>query len=140
MIKNEKTIFINNTVLFYYPTIQGIYLFGSYLSEDEWPDSDIDLALLLPRGLAKQEGNLAVSACRHVLENRLGKPVDLLNARLVSTVMQMQIVTGGRLIYTGDTYAVQEFEMLTFSYYQKLNDERREILEAFEESRKAFNV
>lgn len=30
-----------------------------------------------------------------------------------------------------DTRAPDEFEMRTLSYYQKLNEERREILEAF---------
>ena len=140
MDHDEKIEFIINTVLNHYPTVQGIYLFGSYLTEDEWKDSDVDLALLLPHELAKREGALAFSDCRHALEDGLVKPVDLLNARLVSTVMQMQIVTTGRLLYTGDEYAVQEFEMLTFSYYQKLNDERREILEAFQATGKAYGV
>lgn len=140
MHHNEKTEFIVNTVRNHYPTVQGISLFGTYLTEDEWKDSDIDLALLLPRLLAKEVGSLAVSDCRHALEDEFGKPVDLLNARLVSTVMQMQIVTTGRLLYTGDEYAVQEFEMLTFSYYQKLNEERREILEAFQATGRAYDV
>ncbi len=137
---NDKIEFIIKTVLHYYPTVQGIYLFGSYLTEDEWKDSDVDIALLLPHELAKREGALAVSECRHALEDELEKPVDLLNARLVSTVMQMQIVTTGRLLYTGDEYTVQEFEMLTFSYYQKLNEERREILEAFQATGRAYDV
>jgi PHD/YefM family antitoxin component YafN of YafNO toxin-antitoxin module len=33
-----------------------------------------------------------------------------------------------RRIYCADAYAADEFEMLTLSYYQKLNEERREIL------------
>jgi len=33
-----------------------------------------------------------------------------------------------RRIYTGDEYAAEEFEMLTLSYYQKLNEERAGVL------------
>lgn len=42
----------------------------------------------------------------------------------------MQII-GGELIIQADKHAVAEFEMLTLSYYQKLNEERRELLEEF---------
>ncbi len=39
---------IVRTVLDHYPDTQAIYLFGSYGTENEWPDSDVDIALLLP--------------------------------------------------------------------------------------------
>lgn len=118
------------TVMQHYPDVQGIYLFGSFLTEDEWPDSDIDLALLLPPLVAKQVRSLAGSDCALELAALLGKEVDLLNARMVSTVFQKEIVMSGRLLYCADRYAVDEFEMLTLSYYQKLNEERREIIAA----------
>lgn len=61
------------------------------------------------------------------LTTALGRDVVLLNARLVTTVFQMAIIFG-ELIYCANRYAVDEFEMLTMSYYQKLNEERAEIL------------
>ena len=36
------------TVLGDYPHTQAIYLFGSWGTEDEWPTSDVDMAVLLP--------------------------------------------------------------------------------------------
>lgn len=33
-----------------------------------------------------------------------------------------------RRIYCGDLYAADEFEMLVLSFYQKLNEERAEVL------------
>ena len=39
-----------------------------------------------------------------------------------------------------DNDAVAEFEMLTLSYYQKLNEERQAILEAFHETGRAYAV
>lgn len=119
---------ITKTALEYYPDVQGIYLFGSHLTEDEWPDSDVDIALLLPPDAAKKERSFAMSECSLALARILNKEVDLLNARTVSTVFQNEIISKGRLLYCADRYAVVEFEMLTMSYYQKLNEERAEII------------
>jgi predicted nucleotidyltransferase len=119
---------ITNTVLQYYPDAQGVYLFGSYLTEDEWPDSDVDIALLLPPDAAKSIRSVAMSECAVALAKFLKKDVDLLNVRTVSTVFKNEIVTKGRLLYCADRYAVDEFEMLTLSYYQKLNEERADII------------
>ena len=119
---------IIQTVLAHYPTVQGIYLFGSCMTADEWPDSDVDIALLLPPFEAKQERHLAISECTLELSRSLGKEVDLLNARTVSTVFRKEIVSKGRLLYCGDRFAVDEFEMLTLSLYQKLNEERGDII------------
>ncbi|MGB3218855.1 MAG: hypothetical protein WBD79_15760, partial [Anaerolineae bacterium] len=64
--------------------------------------------------------------------------VDLVNGREVSTVFQKEIIRSGRRIYTADDNAVAEFEMLTLSYYQKLNEERAAILQVFRETGKAY--
>ena len=124
----------------FYPSLQGIYLFGSYQTEREWPDSDVDIAILFPHDIAAMEKSLVFSACKTKLEEFLGKEVDLINIRLVSTVFQFQIVTTGRLIFGSDQRAVAEFEMLTLSYYQKLNEERSGILQEFYKTGKAYNV
>lgn len=121
---------IARIVLGQYPTVLGIYLFGSFMTEDEWPDSDVDIALLLPPLEAKQAHHLAISDCAAELARSIGRDVDLLNARTVSTVFQKEIVTKGRLIYCSNRYAVDEFEMLTLSSYQKLNEERAGIIES----------
>ncbi len=63
-----------------------------------------------------------------------------MNARLVSTVFQKEIIGSGRLIYAADPYAVDEFEMLVMSYYQKLNEERKDILESFYRTGRAYAV
>lgn len=119
---------ITETVLIFYPDVQGIYLFGSYQTGDEWPDSDVDIALLLPPDVAKQQSNLAMSECCFTLAEALNKDVDLLNLRTVSTVFRKEVVTKGRLLFCADRFAVDEFEMLSLSYYQKLNEERGEII------------
>ena len=131
---------IVETVLVHYPAVQGIYLFGTHGTENEWPDSDVDVALLLPHQQAGEEKNLAMSPCSIALENALHKDVDLVNVRQVSTVFQKEIIGGGALIHCADRYAVDEFEMLVISYYQKLNEERRYILESFYRTGRAYAV
>lgn len=123
-----------------YPNVQAVYLFGTYGTADERPDSDVDIALLLPHDEAKAAGSLLMSDLRFVLEARLGRNVDLINLRTVSTVLQKEIVATARRIDCADWNATAEFEMLVLSMYQKLNEERREILEDFFRTKRAYAV
>ena len=125
----NETDKIITTVLKYYPDVQAVYLFGSYGTDEAWTDSDVDIAVLLPHGKSHKAGSLVMSDLRFELERLLGRGVDLINLRQVPTVLQKEIVMADRRICQSDEYAADEFEMLTFSYYQKLNEERREILE-----------
>ena len=115
-------------VLSAYPKTQAIYLFGTYGTDSEWPDSDVDIALLLPPADAKEIGTLMMSPLRFELEGLLKKDVDLINLRQVSTVLQKEIVFSERRIHCAAEYASEEFEMLVLSFYQKLNQERAEVL------------
>ena len=114
----------------HHPDVQAIYLFGSYGTEQEWPDSDADIALLLPPDEAKRAGSLAMTALQSSLESLLEKKVDLINLRRISTVFQKEIIASDRRIDCADPYAADEFEMLVLSFYQKLNEERAEVLAA----------
>ena len=125
---NETDVIVRS-ILEHYPTAQAIYLFGTYGTADEWPDSDVDIAVLLAPQQAKATGFLALSALRFELESSLKKEVDLINLRRVPTVLQKEVIVADRRIYQADEYAADEFEMLTLSYYQKLNEERAEIIE-----------
>jgi len=119
---------IVRTVLDHYPTVQAIYLFGTYGTADEWPDSDVDIAVLLAPQQAKAAGLLALSDLHFELAASLKKEVDLINLRRVPTVLQKEVIAADRRIYQADEYAADEFEMLTLSYYQKLNEERADII------------
>jgi len=98
----------------------------------------VDIAVLLPP--SRDRASFMLTPCHLALEDALGQPVDLVNARRVSTVLQKEIVAAGQRLYAGDENAVAEFEMLTLSLYQKLNEERKEILESFEKTGKAYAV
>ena len=131
---------IVRTILEHYPAVQAVYLFGTYGTEDEWPDSDVDIAVLLPPEEAKRVGHMALSDAHMALARLLGKDVDLINLRQVSTVFQKEIVMADRRIYCASDYAADEFEMLVLSLYQKLNEERAEVLAEGLRSGRFYNV
>ena len=124
----------------HYPTTQGIYLFGSHDTPDEWPESDVDIAVLLPNDAAGSAGALRLSPCAAALAAHLGKHVDLVNLRYASTVFQHEIIQHGRLLYSADMNAIYLFEMVVMSLYQKLNEERADIMREFLKTKRAYPV
>lgn len=134
MDKNAEMVRI---ILEHTPAVQAIYLFGSYGTTDEWPNSDVDIALLLPPGQAQRS---LMDAMPLALTQLLGKEVDLINLRQVSTVFQKEIIMAERRIFCADAYAADEFEMLVLSRYQKLNEERADILAEGLRSGSFYNV
>ncbi len=124
----------------HYPQFQAIYLFGSHAAGGAGVDSDVDVAVLLPPGKSRQGGSLLMSDLRLELESLLKSDVDLINLRQVDTVFQKEIILEGRRIFDADEYGSDEFEMLTMSYYQKLNAERADILQEISASGRIFEA
>ncbi len=80
-------------ILAEYPETQAVYLFGSWGTDEQWPDSDLDLALLLPVKPAKLVAPwewLALAA--HIAEQAGVAQVDLINIRSVDTVFRRDII------------------------------------------------
>jgi predicted nucleotidyltransferase len=109
-----------------WPELEAIYLFGSWGSIDQHADSDLDVAVLLPVG--QTLGFEAWSSTRFELQKLVGCPVDLVNLREASTVFQKEVTWKGQRVLNANTYQVAVFESLVMSLYQKLNEERHEIL------------
>jgi predicted nucleotidyltransferase len=124
----------------HYPDVQAIYLFGSYGTAVEWPDSDVDIALLLPVSTAKREGRLSMSPCWSELQSHANREVDLVNLRCVDTVFQNEILNSGRELFVRDRKAADEFATLVMSFYQKLSEERKEIVKEVLRTGRAYDV
>jgi predicted nucleotidyltransferase len=84
-----------------FPDVLGIYLFGSRASGHAQPDSDLDLAILVPAYAAP----LALWDVSGRIADEVGCDVDLIDLRAASTVMQYQIITQGRRLWAGDVSA-----------------------------------
>jgi predicted nucleotidyltransferase len=103
----------------------AIYLFGSVAADAAHESSDIDIAVLPQEPLSTEtRWNL-----QQELAIALRTDVDLVDLLSASTVMRLQVVSNGELLFEGDLYKRAEFEMITFSMYARLNEERKEILE-----------
>ena len=120
---------IVSSILGFHSDTQAVYLFGSYGTEYVRPDSDVDIALLLPHARSKELGSLALDPCVSALADLFNRPMDLINLRSVDTVFQIRIIETGRLLYGDGAPETSRFEMLTLSFYQKLNEERADIIE-----------
>ncbi|MDC7234623.1 MAG: nucleotidyltransferase domain-containing protein [Spirochaetales bacterium] len=131
---------IIRTVTEYYPDTLAVYLFGSQADQTMREDSDVDIALLLPIATAKSAAELSQSDLRFSLEKRLKKSVDLINLQLASTVFQHEICCSGIRLYSGNLYETETFEMMTLSYYCKLNEERRDIMDSIISSRRIHDI
>ncbi len=103
----------------------AIYLFGSVAADAVHESSDIDLAVL-PRAPISNESRWNL---QQELAIALRMDVDLIDLLSASTVMRVQIVSTGEVLFEGDATRRAEFEMVTFSMYARFNQERREILD-----------
>lgn len=109
------------------PGLMAVYAFGSRVSANgrhARPDSDLDMAVLVegyadPVALFELSGHLAdLSDC----------PVDLLDLRAASTVMQHRILMEGQRLWASDVRAgLFEAAMLTEKLH--LDASRRALIE-----------
>lgn len=107
-------------------SVQAIYLFGSQVMHEASLNSDLDLAFLTSHGshLTATE----IFQIKIKLEAALGVDVDLIHLNQASTVFQFQITTTAKHLYVKDADLVLQYEALVLSMYQRLHEERKEIL------------
>ena len=129
---------INRLVLDAHPDAQAVYRYGTWGTAYQRPDSDVDVAVLLPHDAAMRADRwqwhlLAVEIAGAVRVEH----ADLINLRRADTSLQAEILRTGRLIYNGSDDARLAFEALVLSMHQKLNAERAVIRAAILASSRA---
>ena len=123
-----------------FSTVSAIYIFGSFATGEIWPTSDLDLAILPHPTSQEPISEIELIKLAVTLGGNYKRKVDLVNLKNISTVFQKEIIYKGSRIYCSDEFFVENFEVLVLSYYQRLNYERREILESFQKNRRAYNI
>jgi predicted nucleotidyltransferase len=103
----------------------AIYRFGSTAQGISSTSSDIDIAVLAEARLTPERR----FEVQEALAAKLGHDVDLVDLAAASTVMAMQVIARGKLLYESDASARGRFEDYTFGAYARLNEERRGILD-----------
>lgn len=107
------------------PGVVAVYRFGSSVSGGRNPGSDVDLAVL---AMAPVDPLLRFDL-QERLASALRQSVDLVDLRVASPVMAIQVIGKGRLLFDADASTRGRFEDLTYGVYARLNEERRGILE-----------
>lgn len=106
-----------------FPSVLGIYAFGSRVQGTARADSDLDLAVLV----AGYADPLQLWDWANQLAEKLDCAVDLLDLRAASTVMQYQVLTQGRRLWASEP-AAGLFECFVLSEKIRLDAGRAGVL------------
>lgn len=109
--------------------IQALYLFGSWGSEHQTTSSDIDIALLLtPQESKRFTANINMQLSIEIAEIAAVERADVIDLRTADCILQTQVISYGQRFFTSDENAALNFEGLALSSYQKLQQERADII------------
>ncbi len=106
------------------PDLEAIYLFGSRAEGVEKKGSDWDFAFLSRKGLNPKE----LWDIKSQLEADYNEDIDILDLYQIDTVTQIEVIKGGSVIWKAENFNPLVFESVVISMFQKLNEERAEIL------------
>ncbi len=109
------------------PDAWAIYVYGSFARGEQWPESDIDLAVLLPP--AQEIPNLLDLMSK--ICQQTGRDTDVVNIRKIGNVLRHEILADGRSLYMSQPDLVLEWEVSAMSGYARHREEIRDILEDF---------
>jgi len=105
------------------------YLHGSAATGRMRPDSDIDLAVLFPKGKAPSGVLLLQYAAQ--LESVLATPIHFGLLDLSNPVFAKEVLFSGIVLFKKDSSFANEFAMYALSFYASLNEQRRPVLAAY---------
>lgn len=106
------------------PSLQAVYLFGSHAQGTAGRDSDVDLAILVGGRLDP----LQVWNLGQALASTLDCDVDLVDLRNASTIMQYQVITTGRCLWSAGLPA-EQFECMVLSEKTALDEARAGLMQ-----------
>jgi predicted nucleotidyltransferase len=111
-----------------FPNAWAIYAYGSFARGDQSPQSDIDLALLLPPD-EKIDDLLSIISD---VSTRVHREVDLVDLRKVNDVLRREVLAEGQTIYVSQPDRVLEWEGTAISRYQRYREEVSDLLKDFQ--------
>lgn len=109
------------------PDVRAIYVHGSQARGGPRPDSDIDVAVLLPpaRSIVDPLG------LRAALSTRLGREVDVVDLASASDVLRAEVLRHGIRIHADDADAILGWEAEALTRHARYREETADIREQF---------
>ncbi len=121
--RNEQIVSI---CLKHIPSILAIYLYGSTNGPFEKPDSDLDIAILLPWD---EDLDYEVSCSLSMeLAETFSKKIDLVHLRKAGIILQKEAILKGKRLYAGSSLEADRYEVMIMKSYQLLSEERKDII------------
>lgn len=108
-----------------FPEALGVWVYGSVATGSARRDSDIDIAILPDRPMDGVDRWLRAQE----VAARLRRDVDLVDLTAVPPLLRFEAFADGHRVAARDPLACDRFEMTAVSQYQRLNEERRELLD-----------
>ena len=105
------------------PSLSAVYLFGSLAQGTAGPESDVDIAILADQA----PDAVGLWSLANDLADVAGCPVDLVDLRAASTVMQYQIITTGKRLWERDSQAAL-YESFILSEKTALDEARAGLI------------
>lgn len=130
MIESEREgilIAARNILLDALPDAWAIYVYGSFARGDEWPDSDLDLAVLLPPGRQipdKLELMGRISRQAH-------RDIDLVNLRDAGLDLTRELLRDGRPLAMQREAQTLAWEAERMTDYAEFNPRRAQIIDSY---------
>jgi uncharacterized protein len=113
-----------NVIAAVLPEAWAVYVYGSFARGDEWPDSDLDLAVLLPPGCRIPDKlALVASVSRHI-----GRDADIVDLREASLDLVHELLRDGRPLILRRELDVLAWEAERMTDYAEFNPRRSDIL------------
>lgn len=109
------------------PDTRAIYVYGSFARGEEWPGSDLDLAVLLPPA-RRIESLLEVM---DAVSERVHRKVDIVDLRAAGDVLRREVLADGRMLFVLEPDEVLAWEAAAMSRYARHREEIRDILADF---------
>jgi predicted nucleotidyltransferase len=130
MTQNERQAMFDtarDTVLATLPDAWAVYVYGSFARGEEWPDSDLDIAVLLP---PEQRIPDLLELIGDISEH-VQRDVDVVDLRRVGDVLRREVLENGRTLFESDPEKVLAWEASAMSQYARYREEVRDILDDF---------
>lgn len=116
------------------PNVYAIYLFGSFASNTQRPESDLDLAILSTEKIDKVE----LWELSQKIASQIQIDVDLIDLFEASTVFRFQIFNEGKRIFCSDEKRTDFFINSNDALYLDLNAWRKEIIGDITKQKEGF--
>ncbi|HEU4427558.1 MAG TPA: HepT-like ribonuclease domain-containing protein [Myxococcota bacterium] len=118
---------VRDSVLGALSDAMAIYVYGSYARGDDWPSSDVDVAVLLPpkRRIDDPLGLMASIAAR------IGRDVDVVDLRAAGDTLRGEVLRDGHTVFASNAETVLDWEACAMTRYARHQEEIRDLLDDF---------